>query len=113
MLRAYVSDPGTKKVVIKTAGRSRRGKKQSSSERPPAHLPAQEHSSEPVAAPVAAARRAKFAERLHDAQRIEDLFEVSYKTALHVVTWHEMALHDKVLTGICPILSHTQSQCKA
>ena len=75
--RASVSDPGPKQFVIKTASRGQRGKnKQNPTKRLPDLPPVKDVTAEPVAAPIAAARRAKFAERLHDAQRIEDLFEV-------------------------------------
>lgn len=69
--------PGPKQVIIKGANRARKGKsKQSPSKQLLDPVPGDELSQQPVAAPIAAAHRAMFAERLHDAQRIEDLFEV-------------------------------------
>lgn len=82
--KASVSEPGPKQLVIKTASRARRGKnKQTPTKRLPDLPPVKEIRTETVAAPIAAARRAKFAERLHDAQRIEDLFEVNCCATTH------------------------------
>ena len=78
LFRPPVSQPGPKQVIIKSANRGRRGKsKQSPSKNLPDPMPADEPRQEPVAPPISAAHRAMFAERLHDAQRIEDLFEVN------------------------------------
>ena len=76
MLRASIREPiNSKQVIIKSAGRSRRGKtKQGPSEELSDTLSAD--SERHAAAPLSAAQRAKFAERLLDAQRVEDLFEV-------------------------------------
>ena len=64
--------------MIKSASRSRTGKgKQTPSKQLPDTLPAEETGENQTAVTLAAAQHAKFAERLQDAQRIEDLFEVS------------------------------------
>lgn len=78
IFRPPASQPGPKQVTIKGASHRRKGKsKQSPSKQLPDPTPDDEARQQPVAAPVAAARHAMFAERLHDAQRIEDLFEVN------------------------------------
>lgn len=78
IFRPPASQPGHKQVTIKGASQRRKGKsKLSPSKQLPDPTPGDEPRQQPVAAPVAAARRAMFAERLHDAQRIEDLFEVN------------------------------------
>lgn len=78
IFRPPASQPGHKQLTIKGASHRRKGKrKQSPSKQLPDPMPDDEPNQQPVAAPVAAARRAMFAERLHDAQRIEDLFEVN------------------------------------
>lgn len=78
MLRASVREPvSSKQVIIKSASRSRKGKgKQTPSKQLPDTLPAEEAGESQTAVPLTAAQRAKFAERLQDAQRIEDLFEL-------------------------------------
>ncbi len=78
MLRASVREPvNNKQVIIKSANRSRKGKgKQPPSKQLPDTLPAEESGENQTAATLTAAQRAKFAERLQDAQRIEDLLEV-------------------------------------
>ncbi len=64
--------------MIKSASRSRTGKgKQTPSKQLPDTLPAEETGENQTAVTLTAAQHAKFAERLQDAQRIEDLFEVS------------------------------------
>ena len=77
LLRASVREPvSSKQVIIKSASRSRKGKgKQTPSKQLPDTLPAEEAGESQTAVPLTAAQRAKFAERLQDAQRIEDLFE--------------------------------------
>ena len=79
VFRPPASQPGPKQVIIKSASRRKGKSKQSPLKQLPDPMPSDEPSNTqlPLAAPVAAARRAMFAERLHDAQRIEDLFEVS------------------------------------
>lgn len=78
LLRASVREPvNNKQVITKSASRSRKGKgKQTPSKQLPDTLPAEETGERQTAVPLTAAQRAKFAERLQDAQRIEDLFEV-------------------------------------
>ena len=71
--RAPVRNAGAKQVSINNNNRGRRGK----NKQLPDVLPIDEAPVDPVTAPTAAARFVKFAERLHDAQRIEDLFEAS------------------------------------
>lgn len=78
LLRPPVSQPGHKQVTIRSTSRARKGKsKQNPSKQLSEPMPADESRQEPVAAPIAAAHHAMFPERLHDAQRIEDLFEVN------------------------------------
>lgn len=85
VFRPPASQPGPKQVIIKGASRARKGKsKQSPSKKLLDPVPGDELRQQLVAAPVAAAHRAMFAERLHDAQRIEDLFEVNLTGVLHV-----------------------------
>lgn len=93
LFRPPASQPGPKQVVIKSASRARKGKsKQSPPKQLPGPMPGDEPRQLPVAAPVAAARRAMFAERLHDAQRIEDLFEVSL-TGISLICTAQRAGH--------------------
>ncbi|KAL3159854.1 hypothetical protein ABBQ38_010255 [Trebouxia sp. C0009 RCD-2024] len=77
LLRPPVSQPGPKQVTIRSTSRARKGKsKQNPNKQLSEPMPADESRQEPVAAPIAAAHHAMFPERLHDAQRIEDLFEL-------------------------------------
>ncbi|DBB02864.1 TPA: hypothetical protein ACH3X1_013470 [Trebouxia sp. C0004] len=78
LLRASVREPvNNKQVIIQSASRSRKGNgKQTPSKQLLGTLPAEETGEKRTAVPLTAAQRAKFAERLQDAQRIEDLFEL-------------------------------------
>lgn len=93
LLRAYIREPiNSKQVIIKPAGRSRRGKtKQGPSKEMPDTLPAD--SEKHTAAPLSAAQRAKFAERLLDAQRVEDLFEVCLQHLIHLLMLHHISFN--------------------
>lgn len=94
LLRASVRDPaGTKQVVIKSASRSRRGKgRQSPPKELPDTLPAEESTEGQEAAPLTAAQHAKFADRLQDAQRVEDLFEVCDISPTDACVWPDSAV---------------------
>ena len=91
LFRPPASQPGPKQVTIKSSSRGRKGKsKQSPSKQMPDPMSGNEPRQLPVAAPVAAARRAMFAERLHDAQGIEDLFEVNLAGIFLACTAHRL-----------------------